>query len=589
MNRSFRVVAFVAVLGFALSIAGPVSAYNWETHQKIVGTAVSIMQTPPNSGQVAAPPGASLQEWQTFVALAKAAPTKLAHLRCGLPRSTKNDDGPDTPYPVEDGATCDFFPDDNLANIDLFRIEDLRYKAKRNASGGCGLVKTTQNEEVLQSVLGWHGGAPDDRLDDSVFWYRPTAALGSGPLSWSKELASNGWKAGFGSFATPFKCAWDALFGDGCDYGSGYDLAQEYNPVDVVDSWIPGFGSHRSSDYIGIWHFIDVYASKGRYNDIRGLYYPGAGRTHPGVVDIGIMAASDFLGLTLNAFQSDGDDFYGDYDKVGRGDLAWHAHTVAHTEFSPVDNLARYGWDRFKAGAPFGRTDARYLGWPLHALADASCPHHVAGTTSWGHRPWEDWVQEEYNSIIVPNFFGGPAATQQRTRILQDAFFWWMAFRQGENMESLVTGVALKTRGIVEFPNGDWPFDDSLSLSYHLGFKESAKNGYSGKEADAARFVEHGIGATLGFLVVVSENVVNLGPPAAIKCPTGTHYQPKTRKCEPGPKISVEAGPLPACIAGQPCDAGAEAGGCAKACQLSSQCNPPLVLCISKCCTAVPK
>lgn len=72
----------------------------------------------------------------------------------------------------------------------------------------------------------------------------------------AKEWLSKGWKYGAGALAAPFKCAYDALFGDGCDFSSGFDLADEYNPVTYVDGWIPGYGTHTSKDYTGIWHFM---------------------------------------------------------------------------------------------------------------------------------------------------------------------------------------------------------------------------------------------------------------------------------------------------------------------------------------------
>ena len=277
-------------------------------------------------------------------------------------------------------------------------------------------------------------------------------------------------------------------------------------------------GSHTSSDYTGVWHFIDVAAGEGRYNDIRGLWYEGAGPAgkYPGVIDVGIMVSANMSGLSVNAYESDGDDFYGEYDKIGRGDLAWHAYNIAHTEFSSVANLAHYGWDQFKSG---GRVSARGLAWPLHAIADASCPHHTVGTTSWGHRPYEDWIERIFPLIVEQN------DKAQRVRILYDAFYWWDAFQQDEDMEAMVTTVAFGTKSIVEsaFPP-DWPYQDLASFDYHTGAKGLAVSYYAlaGKDQEAARLMEHAIGATLGLLLRVSQIAVDPGADPSTKCPTGT-------------------------------------------------------------------
>jgi len=36
----------------------------------------------------------------------------------------------------------------------------------------------------------------------------------------------------------------------------------------------------------------------------------------------------------------------------------------------------------------------------LHALADASFPQHIAGTTGYGHRPLEDAINEVYPDAL---------------------------------------------------------------------------------------------------------------------------------------------------------------------------------------------
>jgi hypothetical protein len=40
------------------------------------------------------------------------------------------------------------------------------------------------------------------------------------------------------------------------------------------------------------------------------------------------------------------------------------------------------------------------LGYPLHAFEDATFPHHIACTTSWGHRPMEDAANDMRTDIL---------------------------------------------------------------------------------------------------------------------------------------------------------------------------------------------
>ena len=111
-----------------------------------------------------------------------------------------------------------------------------------------------------------------------------------------------------------------------------------------------------------MWHFIHVDGDGAHYNDTRGLLYEEAGPSYPGAIDSTTTAGADSTGLSLKAGASDGDDFYGEYDK-DRGDPAWQAYSVGHLEFSPVDNLAQFGWDkRYVAG---GKISAAGLAWLL--------------------------------------------------------------------------------------------------------------------------------------------------------------------------------------------------------------------------------
>lgn len=255
------------------------------------------------------------------------------------------------------------------------------------------------------------------------------------------------------------ECGVRLVFGDGCDLDDSYEFAKKYNLIDNIEGWIPGIGEVRSEMFTGLFHFVHIGAGINRFNDIRGMNHARAGASYPGAMDITILASSDVSGLSLNAYASDGDDRYGQYDKVSRTVAAWQAHTIGHLEWSPVDNLARYGWERF-ARDGFTRADA--LAWPLHAIGDVVEPHHVVGTSSWGHRPYEDIVDNQ-EEVFFP--LGGDARRGQLERILVEGFRLWKRFRFEQNISSFIESLAAETRTDVSL-SGDWPYQDWPSVVY---------------------------------------------------------------------------------------------------------------------------
>jgi hypothetical protein len=587
MARTWLALLIALVLG---ALAPPAQAWNNGTHRRMSETAVSIMEDPPLQTVFIPPSDISIFEWQAYLDAVQAAPAKLSVLRTGLPTSLPGSEfhplapavGGPAPFPIL-YESCPHYDDDNLDKIGSIRIEEFRYLVDRSADP-CGLTlvdnDAAKTKLVLGSVLGWQGQYPDDLLNDSVLWTRPTNA---GFFSWAKKAAADSWKYGAGAFAAPFKCLWDLLFGDGCDIDSSFDLSNEYNPVLYADGWLPGFGDIRGTDYTGLWHFIDVRAGPGDYNDIRGMYYPDAGPTgHPGVVDYLVMAAADFDGLSLNAGASDGDDHYGDYDKVSRGDLAWQSLSIAHLEFSSLDNLALYGWDKFKLG---GHKSAAGLAWPLHAIGDATEPHHVVGTSSHGHRPLEDAVDHSQD-LVLP--LGPPAQPSgedydQRRRILLEGYYWWKALHDsGGDVRSMIRVLAIGTLPMA----GDWAFDDYASFEYLLP-NGAGEISYYSKLPQTKPLLERGTGATLGFLAYVSEGAVDAGFDPNTKCPPGTHWD-LDAGCKPGsggqPPPPV---PIDVCFAGSTCDAGAADGGCTP-CVTNDDCSSNYN-CTNGCCIGIVK
>jgi len=429
----------------------------------------------------------------------------------------------------------------------------------------------------------------DDNYRDTVLYWRPTNAW---VLGWATEAGSLGWEYGVGALVTPIVCVVKWLSGDGCDLDDGVKLAREYNAVDYVEGLIPGIGMWSDDTMTGLWHFLHVDSRSNRFNDHRGMWYIGAGPDGPsltglgpGAFDLVIIAFADVTGLSLDAGRSDGDDRYGDHDEISRGDAAWQAHSIAHLEFSPVDNLALYGWDRYSSE---GFQTATGLGWPLHAIGDVFEPHHVVGTTSYGHRPYEDYV-DEYVEDILPF-----DQAQFRDEIVLRGFYWWKTFKDDPDIRAYVTLAAFWTRQRVRELD-DWAYSDTTSIQYHTGFSAAAIDAWIGDESKMQDLTTEAAAATLAFLVHASTKVVDPGLDPTIKCPPDTHFDfSSIPSCVPGaPPPTPDAGGGVCPLAGDCGGAGTggtQDAGCFMACGTMDSC-PISYLCHipTGCCRPDPR
>lgn len=114
----------------------------------------------------------------------------------------------------------------------------------------------------------------------------------------------------------------------------------------------------------------------------------------PGPSELVATALSDLVGLSVKPSDAEGVKKYQIYgandghpDSVQRSDEDWQWTTWPHVPFCPVDNLGFWGWREFRDGEEHV---VSYLGFPLHAIDDASTVHHMSGTFGWGHVPFED-------------------------------------------------------------------------------------------------------------------------------------------------------------------------------------------------------
>jgi hypothetical protein len=562
----------------------------------MVEVAVSIMQNPPAFAPDDVPDGVSADDFLEFRNAAQNSPLLLRKLRTGLPSSLGGTGailgggliGPDSePYPFNndpdtsenEAADCDIFPEDNLDQLASFRIQDFRYVPGRTASP-CALNKQTNTDAVLQRVLGFHGATIDDHTNDSVLWFRPT---NSGIVGIAKEYASRAVELLAGAILAPIVCLGNLIFGSECDIDEGFELARKYNPVEYFESWIPGYGDVRGETFTGLWHYLHVDSISNRFNDKRGMWYEGAGPTYPGAMDLTIMAAADLSGLSLNASASDGTDFYGQYDSVARAKPAWQAHSIGHLEFSAVDNLANFGWDRF---VDSGFKSAEGLGWPLHALGDVAEPHHVVATSAWGHRPYEDFVDDHLDEILPLGIVAPIGDEEQRKRILIGAYQWWKTMTD-EGIRALVTAEAEETRERVD-DDGDWPYQDLLSVDYLVDSKGASEDIGRGNVERMRGLVELGSSAILGFLVVAADKVVDPGAGVGTQC-DGEFYQPGLTGCHAGsPEPPGQDPGRPVCpvTKSDPCNSVCAEE--AQPCQNEAECcqSPTALHCVDSRCVA---
>lgn len=574
-------------------------AYEYETHAGMTERAMEAMQLV-GSLNPDVPDGVSAAEFNAYKTRIANAVSKLKGLRTGLPNklqgggvnpvlpigpgdedypfqsSFKQEPDPNNPgqmITVELQPTCKLDDESDLTNDDLsdltpFRVSEFNYVPLRTPDNGCGLTPlpdgTDNSDRVLRSVLGWHAGGVDDRANDTVMWIKPTNAAAYSTIN---DLAIEASNAALGAAVLLGYCFVKLFELEICDPDEAFALAEKYNPVTQALGLIPGFGDWRDADlFSGLWHFINVdRQGEGTHNDIPGMHYPHAasevGLIGPGAADIAFMALADAAGLSVNAWASDGDDFYGQYDENTRLTPAWMAYSFVHVEFSPLDNLAKYGWEQYRVAG--GATSLAGLGWPLHALGDAAAPHHVIGTSSYGHTAFEGATAANHDRVLPKD--SGLASNQMR-RILRDSFEWFQRFEaSGRDVRALVEDVAFTTRSLVS-PDSvweDWPYIDIASVQDKAGDTEAAYAHYfPDKAVQIMELMEVAMSAKIALLVAAGEEA-GTPPGQVVTCPAGAHFKIGTG-CVGGLPLLTCPGELPQCTS-TPCPSSPEMtciGGC---------------------------
>ena len=550
-------------------------------------------------------PGATQAAWDAFLARIPTAMSRLNTLNPGLgfipcQGQLSSDNtlkgmliGLGTTPSATGASTPCFDPDPSKDRTLGHRLQGGAYDGRWHPGGIFDLTNpnpTIDGNGYQGLLLGWQAKSGDDHLNDTVFetgWI--IAGVIAAVVVIALVAAGILGVAFFGGLLAVV-CALAILFclaglldGDGCGNGiiNGFTNLIEAahapitaldNNVPELDGIIPRGGDITSDAYTGMWHYINAKpGGSNSYDDRQGLYYDEAGPDFvPGQFDVVIQAGLDLGDLHLGYDESDGPHHYeirggndGHPDSDHRSFACWQGPTGAHLQFSPLDNFGFFGWSNFLSSR-----NAFWLSWPLHALGDATVPMHVNGTSSWGHRPYEDAVDwsERWNVMrflaCTPETLGSCAQAcfidpadpskkcpehtdavdnsrqqfEQARRILQHAFRWtqfissWRTRLGRPNdvpVRDLVTSLALDTFNLTNQSGADnvWPWCDDCSMDW-LIYKDNHQ-GMDFYETDASLakardLVERSVGATAAFLIATGEVIPAPAACSTTTCATGT-------------------------------------------------------------------
>ncbi|WP_163997435.1 hypothetical protein [Pyxidicoccus caerfyrddinensis] len=472
--------------------------------------------------------------WTAYMAEVRAALPRLRGLKGGLPKPGKPECQVDTVgwgQPMSSfeamtlGATKKPIAGDYLSDdVDGCGIQD-----GWEPGGIFNHVNKGPQRDFGGTVLGVWSRHPDDEIDDVHMWIRPTNA---GGLSEIKKILAGIAGAGAGVAYISYKCMLTCLksfFGGECkkcvtdEWNKGQQ--QGSSAVAWVDGLVPGFGDHTSEQYVGLWHHIIALPpppdGSATYDTLPGFHLEQAGVVgNPDGIEVGTRALADALGITVHYETSQGCQRYqvtgandGHADSVMRGEDEWQFLSMAHTPFSPVDNVAWAGWKDFRDAGE--ARAARSLAGPLHAIGDATVPMHVTGTFGWGHRPFEDAIDWRYEELM---FYGDKLASFHQARAILETSFIWREFirdwrqKHGNTKDvpvrDLVTTVAQLTAVYVKQNlKEDWPFHPLMSTQYFVSKDDAVAYymDYANSDELVRPLLVNAVAAELAFLTAASE------------------------------------------------------------------------------------
>jgi hypothetical protein len=300
--------------------------------------------------------------------------------------------------------------------------------------------------------------------------------------------------------------------------GGGFIVIDEITSLDA--------DSLESEDFLGFGHFIDMKptpANQFFFDQMPAKLMERAGPTGvPDTTESLVTVLFDLGGIHVNHNKSQAPKDYeivlGASGAMGsdlhrnttdRNATAWETPTVPHLQLTAVDNLGMFGYLESKAGRGT-RSEASRLGWPLHAIGDASVPMHAVGASGFGHRPYEDCADMVYDELVGSASPGASLATVGQ--VLQRALTWRSVIQTWRSangttevpVRDLVTAVAAAARQKASAQPVVFQADRSLQ---YIVDQDGATAAYDNPAMAAIQrdLLIEGIAAELAFLVSVTE------------------------------------------------------------------------------------
>jgi hypothetical protein len=563
MPRRFRqLVALLVAL--VSNTAAPVWAHNERVHQLITDyaylVALAMSQFPPPSGTQ--PPALLTElaalltehpELGAFYVAAHAAVPKLRALPSGLPEEHKPciDVGLIPLVHLKANAMLDWLLPANLS-LEQRPLSAVIYPVTANYNAenvACGIDKHYEPGGALTAInpgtgptspptpidlftsrdhtgvtLGYWAAGPDRELEDWVFRSTTTKEVQNPAVLAAIAVGTTG----LVSLSCVLACG---VFPLACPVCPAVAIGAAVEVIDEISSL--DASAMKRTEFVGLGHFIDVQPtppSQMLFDDVPGKFSEHAGPDgNPDVFEELVIALYEWLGWHVRSDLSLGttnyeiavsgqqgeDDFAS--DSVNRNALDWETATGGHLQYTPVDNLALFGWLEFKAkhGSQSKEEAAeatRRLGWPLHALGDATVPMHVVGASGYGHRPYEDSIDMKWGELVFSNDVN-QSSRLVRTIVLR-AFQWrqfiqqWRADHGGTTdvpVRDLITALADQTHSKSVGPPG--LFNTKASLLYQFSSESDAKAAYNTPALTQWQrdTVVDAIAATLAFFISATE------------------------------------------------------------------------------------
>ena len=524
-----------AALASLLAIAN-VSAHNRAVHQKSTETAYFIMHVT-ESGDLRkslfsrpdeVPPDQQ-QEWENFITKIG----KAAKWYQSQPSQLPPPGSLVCPFGIE-GVMNSIGQAEAIAMSGPLGLVPLSVSTDYLSGSSCGFCSEEYlpggifdgfSKDRTGNVLGLWTADVDTHENDTHMWMRPTNLPG---IQQFKEGTDDAYKAGASAILIPVACAVKclaALFGFGscssCIKGAKHFI-DSHDPVKGIDSIIPGINYPSSALVVGLWHHIKAYGPHSDTYDVNQGYYgmePFNG--YPGPAELVTTALSDLVGLSVKPGESDGVARYQIYgaadghpDSVYRSDEDWKWTTWPHVPFSPVDNLGFYGWAQFRDQVSH---PVNFLGYPLHAIDDASTSPHMAGTFGWGHEPFEDAEYQLWSTTM--NHYDPALQKAQIKRIAAAAFEKYQFVKQWRAENGKISDVPLRvlTNDLAAYTNGliasssSTPFSAIATELKFTGSDEKARAIYTSDTELLDQVIrpatEMALAVKIAFLLAAAETV----------------------------------------------------------------------------------